>query len=105
MTEYRKLQKIVTTRSKDPSAEPIKGLSPWIERYNGSDVSMLIEIIDSDQVKWQNVGRKDNRQSLHPKSILNSDSKSPREPRRGQNAIKIEPLDGIDSRRKHQPKR
>ena len=53
--EYRRLQKIVANRAKDPSSEPIKGLNPWIERYNGNDVSLMIEIVDSDQIKWTNV--------------------------------------------------
>ena len=49
------MQKIVANRAKDPSSEPIKGLNPWIERYNGNDVSLMIEIVDSDQIKWTNV--------------------------------------------------
>ena len=82
--EYRRLQKIVANRAKDPSSEPIKGLNPQIERYNGNDVSLMIEIVDSDQIKWSNVIQRDTRQSLHPKSILNSGSKSPRDGKKGQ---------------------
>ena len=48
MQEYRKMQKIVLTRTKDSSFEPVKGLNPWIERDTGNDVSVMIEIIDSD---------------------------------------------------------
>ena len=104
MQEYRKMQKIVITRTRDSSFEPVKGLNPWIERDTGNDVSVMIEIIDSDQIKWSNTGLKDTRQSLHPKSIINSGSKSPKNQKKGSD-IKTEPVDGMDSRRKHQPKR